>query len=217
MNNVLFRFKYGIMKKTFGERKSMRKSGEKTKSKIINAAWRLFYKQGYDETTVEDIVSESATSKGSFYHYFESKDALLGTLAALFDEKYEELIPTLSDDTDSFEKLMYLNRKLFLMIENSISIDLLSKLLSTQLLAKGERHLLDRNRTYFKLLLKIVKEGQNRGELTDSRSANDIVKTYALTERAFLYDWCLCSGEYSLSDYSNPLMRAFMEHFRIRR
>ena len=193
----------------------MRRNGEKTKSKIIKAAWQLFYDQGYDETTVEDIVATSETSKGSFYHYFEGKDALLGTLATLFDEKYEELMPTLDDGTDSFEKLMYLNRELFLMIENSISIDLLSKLLSTQLFAKGERHLLDRDRTYFKLLLKIVKEGQARGELTDRRSANDIVKAYALTERAFLYDWCLCSGEYSLSDYASPLLRAFLSHFRL--
>jgi len=100
------------------------------------------------------------------------------------------------------------------MIENSVSIDLLSKLLSTQLFAKGERHLLDRDRTYFKLLLKIVKEGQERGELTKERSANDIVKAYALTERAFLYDWCLCSGEYSLSDYSTPLFKAFLSHFK---
>lgn len=192
----------------------MRRPGEKTKIKIINAAWKLFYDQGYEETTVEDIVEASATSKGSFYHYFEGKGALLGTLATLFDEKYEQLIPTLPEGVDSFEKLMYLNRQLFLMIENSISIDLLSKLLSTQLFAKGERHLLDRDRTYFKLLLKIVKEGQARGELTAERSANDIVKAYALCERAFMYDWCLCSGEYSLTEYSNPLMRAFLEHFR---
>ena len=192
----------------------MRRPSEKTKSKIISAAWRLFYEQGYDDTTVEDIISLSQTSKGTFYHYFEGKDALLGTLAALFDEKYEQLMPTIPDEMDSFDKLIYLNHELFTMIENSVSIDLLSKLLSTQLFAKGERHLLDRGRTYFKLLLKIVKEGQARGELTLERSANDIVKAYALTERAFMYDWCLCSGEYSLSDYSSPLLKAFLSHFR---
>ena len=191
----------------------MRRPSEKTKSKIITAAWRLFYEQGYDDTTVEDIVRLSETSKGTFYHYFEGKDSLLGTLAALFDEKYEQLIPVIPEDMNAFDKLMYLNHELFIMVENSVSIDLLSKLLSTQLFAKGERHLLDRDRTYFKLLFKIVKEGQERGELTKERSANDIVKAYALTERAFLYDWCLCSGEYSLSDYATPLFRAFLSHF----
>ncbi len=193
----------------------MRRPSEKTKSKIITAAWQLFYEEGFDKTTVEDIVRLSGTSKGTFYHYFEGKDALIGTLSTLFDEKYEELIPTLPEDYDAFEKLMYLNKELFLMIENSISIELLAKLLSNQLFAKGERHLLDRNRTYFSLLFKIVREGQAKGELSSAVSSNDIVKAYALTERAFLYDWCLCSGEYSLASYSAPLLRSFLSQYRI--
>ncbi len=44
-----------------------RKTGRNTKGRIVAAAWKLFYEQGYDETTVEDIILESATSKGSFY------------------------------------------------------------------------------------------------------------------------------------------------------
>ena len=177
----------------------MKKNNPNTKSKIISAAWKLFYDKGYDGTTIEDIVTLSETSKGSFYHYFEGKESLLGTLSTLFDEKYDALIPTIPQEYDSFEVLMYLNHELFLMIENSISIEMLSRLLSTQLFAKGERHLLDRNRTYFKLLLKTVKTGQERGELRSDVSANEIVKAYALCERAFMYDWCLCSGEYSLA------------------
>ena len=68
-----------------------RKNVRNTKGKIVSAAWKLFYEQGYDNTTVEEIIAESGTSKGSFYHYFEGKDALLETLSILFDEKYEEL------------------------------------------------------------------------------------------------------------------------------
>ena len=192
----------------------MRKPNAQTKSRIITAAWKLFYEQGYDNTTVEDIVALSETSKGSFYHYFEGKDSLLGTLSTLFDEKYEELMPGAMEISDSFERLMFLNHELFLMIENSISLDLLSKLLSTQLFARGERHLLDRDRIYFKLLFKIVKAGQAAGELVNTVSANEIVKAYALCERAFMYDWCLCSGEYSLTAYSTPMLRAFLSHYR---
>ena len=67
-----------------------RKNTRNTKGRIVSAAWKLFYEQGYEDTTIEDIVWESGTSKGSFYHYFDSKDALLSSLAYLFDEKYEE-------------------------------------------------------------------------------------------------------------------------------
>ena len=61
-----------------------KKNTRNTKSKIVSAAWKLFYDNGYENTTIEDIIFESGTSKGSFYHYFESKDALLGSLAHLF-------------------------------------------------------------------------------------------------------------------------------------
>lgn len=54
----------------------------------MEAAWQLFYEQGYEDTTVEEIIESSHTSKGSFYHYFDGKDALLSTLSDLFDQKY---------------------------------------------------------------------------------------------------------------------------------
>ena len=68
-----------------------RKSTRNTRGRIVAAAWKLFYEQGYEDTTVEEIIVASHTSKGSFYHYFDGKDALLSTLSTLFDEKYEEL------------------------------------------------------------------------------------------------------------------------------
>ena len=68
-----------------------KKNARNTRGKIVNAAWKLFYEQGYEDTTVEEIIDLSGTSKGSFYHYFDGKDALLSTLSSLFDEKYEEL------------------------------------------------------------------------------------------------------------------------------
>ena len=115
-----------------------RKNARNTKGRIIAAAWKLFYEQGYEDTTIEDIVFESETSKGSFYHYFDGKDALLGTLSNVFDEKYEALIPALSPQQDAIEKLVFLNHELFAMIDGGISLDLLARLLSTQLLTRGE-------------------------------------------------------------------------------
>lgn len=191
-----------------------RKSARNTRGRIISAAWKLFYEQGYEDTTVEDIVFESETSKGSFYHYFDGKDALLGTLAYVFDEKYEQLMEVMDPSMGAMEKLIYLNHELFAMIDGSVSMDLLAGLLSTQLLARGEKHLLDRNRYYFKLLRQIVSAGQEAGQLRRDRTVNDIVKAYALWERALLYDWCLCGGDYSLVSYTDSMTPMFLESYR---
>ncbi|MBO7208281.1 MAG: TetR/AcrR family transcriptional regulator [Clostridia bacterium] len=192
-----------------------KKNVKNTKGKIITAAWDLFYEQGYDDTTVEEIIEKSGTSKGSFYHYFEGKDALLGSLSYIFDEEYERLDETFPDKTNSFDKLLYLNSALFSMIEERIDIDLLTRLYSTQLITKGEKHLLDNKRTYYKLLRKIVLEGQKNGEITDKMTVNEIVKLYAMSERALIYDWCLCNGEYSLTAYAKTVMPVFLSVIRL--
>jgi AcrR family transcriptional regulator len=191
-----------------------RKNSRNTKGRIISAAWKLFYEQGYEDTTVEDIVFESETSKGSFYHYFDGKDALLGTLAYVFDEKYEKLMCEMDPQLEASDKLIYLNHELFAMIESSISMDLLARLLSTQLLTRGEKHLLDRNRTYFKLLRTIITEGQKAGQLREDRTVNEILRAYALWERALLYDWCLSGGAYSLVGYADTVTPMFLLSYR---
>ena len=96
-----------------------KKSSRNTKARIVSAAWKLFYEQGYEETTVEEIIFESETSKGSFYHYFDGKDALLSSLSVLFDEM------------DCIELLCWLNQELFTTIENTVSIELLARLFSS--------------------------------------------------------------------------------------
>ena len=184
-----------------------------TKGKIIQAAWKLFYELGYDDTTVDEIIEESGTSKGSFYHYFEGKDALLSSLSELFDDKYKELIQIMDDNMSTMEKLMYLNTELFDMIENTVPIDLLAKMYSTQLVTKGEKHLLDNNRVYYKLLRQIVSDGMKKGEFNSRYGVNSIVKAYAMLERALLYDWCICNGNYSLRSYSAEMMPDFMQIF----
>ena len=191
-----------------------KKSTRNTREKIIDAAWKLFYRQGYDDTTVEEIIEGSGTSRGSFYHYFQGKDALLSTLADVFDQKYEELMENIDPEMDRFDQLMYLNRELFAMIESAISLDLLARLYSSQLVTRGDKSLMDHNRTYYRLLRQIALQGQERRELRSDVTVSEIVRVYALCERALIYDWCLSEGDYSLTQYSQAMMPMFLQDFR---
>ncbi|MBQ9198130.1 MAG: TetR family transcriptional regulator [Clostridia bacterium] len=64
----------------------MRK-GEVRRQAIVDAANALFCSKGYLETTVDDILEELHCSKGSFYHYFDSK---LSVLQAICESRVQQ-------------------------------------------------------------------------------------------------------------------------------
>ena len=184
------------------------------KSRIVSAAWQLFYEKGYNGTTVDDIIALSGTSKGSFYYYFNTKDELLNSLSMILDDYYEELEEKMDPEMNSFKKLLYLNYEMHSMMEEKISIDLLASLYSTQLVTAGNNSLLNQNRKYYQLTTKIVEEGQKRGQIRNDMPVSAITKYYAVCERALVSDWCMCKGSYSLSEYSRECMPMMMECFK---
>lgn len=50
---------------------------EETKKKIIAVAMDLFIKQGFDQTTVEQIAEEADVNKGTIYNHFPAKEAII--------------------------------------------------------------------------------------------------------------------------------------------
>ena len=58
------------------------------KQDIMDAAWKLFTEQGYDETTISQIIELSGKSRSTFYHHFRGKDELLFSLAYSYDSDY---------------------------------------------------------------------------------------------------------------------------------
>ena len=117
--------------------------------------------------------------------------------------------PTLSP----IEKLIFMNQELFLMIDNTVSVDLLSQLFATQLITNGERHMMNQNRTYYKLLRQVAADGKQRGVFKEEFSVNDITKAYAMFERGLMYDWCISGGSYSLCQYSQSVLPLFLKSF----
>ena len=58
----------------------MARSGTETRERILDAAERLILDKGLAATSVDEILAESKTSKGSFFHHFPSKNHLARAL-----------------------------------------------------------------------------------------------------------------------------------------
>ena len=72
---------------------------ELRRNEILDAAQQVVYTKGYDQMSIQDILAEVHISKGAFYHYFDSKQALLEALIErLVSQIQPVLMPIVQDD-----------------------------------------------------------------------------------------------------------------------
>jgi AcrR family transcriptional regulator len=80
-------------------------SGER-RAQIIEAALNSFLRHGYNNTTMDDIVSASGLSKGTLYWYFDSKDDLFAAaLTSVFEDVGQEVLTALANHETASDRL----------------------------------------------------------------------------------------------------------------
>src|ERR1700752_5061296 len=59
------------------QREALTPKGQRTRTRIVNAAAQLIYERGVTATTLEDVKAAAAVSSSQLYHYFANKEALI--------------------------------------------------------------------------------------------------------------------------------------------
>jgi AcrR family transcriptional regulator len=68
------------------------------RKQILDVALQLIYTRGYEQMSIQDILAALAISKGAFYHYFDSKPALLDALVErMIEDALVHVQPTVAD------------------------------------------------------------------------------------------------------------------------
>ena len=77
------------------------------RKEILQSVRKLIYTMGYDQMSIQDILSDLGISKGAFYHYFKSKpDLLEGLVDQMMDEALLVIEPVAEDPSmNAMEKL----------------------------------------------------------------------------------------------------------------
>ena len=63
------------------------KKGERRKQELLKIAYRMFIEKGDEYTSIDEIIAKAGIAKGTYYYYFESKEA---TLEAVIEMMIEE-------------------------------------------------------------------------------------------------------------------------------
>jgi hypothetical protein len=107
-----------------------------------------------------------------------------------------------------YEKLLYLNKELFKLIENEVPLDLVSHIYVS--VPEERQEMLNHERLYYKLIPRLISEGQEAGEFSKDETSEILAETYAAIERGLIYDWCIKGGKGSLSEMGQKILPAYL-------
>jgi AcrR family transcriptional regulator len=144
----------------------------KKRNDILDATQRLIYAKGYERLTIRDILADLGISGGAFYHYFDSKQAVVVALAArMQDELEQQLQPIIKDaHLEATEKL---KRAMATILRRDISRQAETLIITLLRVWFSDENALVRARVdearverFAPLLTEIVRQGMQEGSFT---------------------------------------------------
>ena len=86
--------------------------GRRTRAALIHAAREAFEQKGFQDTRISDIAARAGTSYGVFYHYFRTKEAILGELfTTITGDMFTASLPSPDVPPDPLSRIEDANRK----------------------------------------------------------------------------------------------------------
>jgi TetR/AcrR family transcriptional regulator, fatty acid metabolism regulator protein len=134
---------------------------------ILDAAVRVFARQGFHSTRVSDIADEAGVAYGLVYHYFSSKDEVLNEL---FSERWSLLLATIEESNGETEPRERLAKVAGFIVDSYRHDPELMKVIIVEVTRAansfGRTHLPE-IRSAYELIAEIVAAGQAQGAFRD--------------------------------------------------
>lgn len=187
------------------ENKTLR--GIQTRDHIMDIALNLFEKQGYEKVSVDKIVKESKTSKGSFYQHFPSKSSIFMVRFREIDDNYVQIYEELRLEYSlAIERLEAFCFAVLRCMENELGKDLIRVIYSEAIINHEHAFFNDGNRKLHKIIYRIIDEGMEDSSIRKFDSNDDLFKLIVQTLFGSIYYWGLQTNEKKLEDLGRPLI-----------
>jgi AcrR family transcriptional regulator len=148
------------------------------RDRVLDAAVDLFAQQGYDATSVAQVIERAGSTKGGFYHHFASKDALLyevyGDLITAQLERMDEILVRRLAPADTLRALIVD------LVESTAASAQRALVFWRELHRLGDEHTASyrtARRRYHDAVRKLIRNGQASGVFAPVASADTITFT----------------------------------------
>lgn len=183
----------------------------KTKNRIIQSANSLFTTKNYEDVKIIDICKAAEVSVGAFYHYFKSKEDIINDAYNDFDTAIEEAMESKTFPS-RFEAILFLLYFQVKAIGDSGYV--FATCYFKNQLTNKEKYILNKDRYFYKQLLKEVTAAIDCGEI-HYESAEKLTDLLLRISRGSIYDWCLHEGSYDLVEQTTGDVKYILKLFKI--
>jgi AcrR family transcriptional regulator len=155
-----------------------------TKDKIYDEAVKIFAKDGFEKTTVDNIAAKSKLAKGTIYYYFKSKDdiflEMIDNGISKFNKAIEEKLKDLKNPKDKMENLLEVQLDYYEKYKDFYKV-LFSEF--WRLEPKWKKQIDKIREGYFSMIKRIIEEGKKDGcfrkDVDSSSAALSIFSLFA--------------------------------------
>lgn len=173
----------------------MADSSSKLARPIIEAAVRLFKKNGFASVSVNDICAEAGIARSSFYRVFSGKKEIISTILEDARSIQNASVGDLLDAENDFERMWALcDRNLAIVLDfgPELTGSLLGLELSEPIGIVDILHGMD------PWLIKLTRNAQKAGIILNPEAPEILAPMVTDLMYQVAYDWCRCKGNYSL-------------------
>jgi AcrR family transcriptional regulator len=182
------------------------------RQQIIDTSIRLFRKQGYENTRVDDIVKILEISEPTFFRYFPSKDAVLREVGRRgFHCMKERLVTELSSEATTAERLLRMYDGMAREVESDRPL-WRAVVLSGAMDPVRSPEMRHAEEVTWRLLTEILEEGQKRGELTKKFPVAHLAEFMEALYRTIVRHWSVdLFGPHSLQERVRSAVEFFLQ------
>ncbi len=171
-----------------GESRMERKKKE-TRQKIIKVAMDLFQRQGFNNTTMEQIAMEADIARKTLYNHFPVKEAIVDEyVRGLSKGLAKEIIETLHQLPDTRSRLLTALDKAYEWVEMNPEITGICLGYRIKNMCQGSGDNCDETGTQ-SVVAEVIRKGQQVGEIRRDVSVKLLVRLIDILRSSIVLDW----------------------------
>jgi TetR/AcrR family transcriptional regulator, fatty acid metabolism regulator protein len=179
--------------------------------RILEAAVKVFARQGFHQSTVAQIAKEAGVADGTIYLYFKNKDdILLHFFSSKAKQVFDRFRKEVGRGQDSLEKLRNLVRVHLAEFQNDPDMAIVYEIETHQSSRLAEEQIREMAKMYQDILSEIVEQGQQEGAIRKNLYVG-LVKRFILgAVEETISTWLRSGRSYDLVSMANPLVDLFL-------